>query len=140
MAYESPAEHPTITDEERLYIEESIGEGAQLLGATEVSKLLCKTSPLPVAEGGHCEDVCNYTPYCRGRCPDGLICRNMNALVFNLTNCFCRNLRHPGENSSLRCLSMQLLWPTSAGAGLSTFCSSASQRTSRRCLVLRSVK
>lgn len=37
MAYESPAEHPTITDEERLYIEESIGESAKLLGASEVS-------------------------------------------------------------------------------------------------------
>ncbi|KAK3558882.1 hypothetical protein QTP86_032147 [Hemibagrus guttatus] len=37
-AYESPAEHPTITDEERLYIEESIGEGANLLGVTEKFK------------------------------------------------------------------------------------------------------
>uniref|UniRef100_A0AAR2LFL3 Major facilitator superfamily (MFS) profile domain-containing protein n=1 Tax=Pygocentrus nattereri TaxID=42514 RepID=A0AAR2LFL3_PYGNA len=32
VSYESPADHPTITDEERLYIEESIGEGANLLG------------------------------------------------------------------------------------------------------------
>ncbi|KAF7702137.1 vesicular glutamate transporter 2.2 [Silurus meridionalis] len=38
VAYESPAEHPTITDEERLYIEESIGEGAHLLGANEKFK------------------------------------------------------------------------------------------------------
>ncbi|KAK2834443.1 hypothetical protein Q7C36_015144 [Tachysurus vachellii] len=38
VAYESPAEHPTITDEERLYIEESIGEGTKLLGATEKFK------------------------------------------------------------------------------------------------------
>ncbi|TSM52273.1 Vesicular glutamate transporter 2.2 [Bagarius yarrelli] len=30
--------NPTITDEERLYIEESIGEGAKLLGATEKFK------------------------------------------------------------------------------------------------------
>uniref|UniRef100_A0AAR2IXB3 Major facilitator superfamily (MFS) profile domain-containing protein n=1 Tax=Pygocentrus nattereri TaxID=42514 RepID=A0AAR2IXB3_PYGNA len=38
VSYESPADHPTITDEERLYIEESIGEGANLLGATEKFK------------------------------------------------------------------------------------------------------
>uniref|UniRef100_A0A8C9XXL8 Solute carrier family 17 member 6 n=1 Tax=Sander lucioperca TaxID=283035 RepID=A0A8C9XXL8_SANLU len=36
VSYESPAEHPTITDEERRYIEESIGESAQLMGAMEV--------------------------------------------------------------------------------------------------------
>lgn len=29
VSYESPAAHPTITDEERKYIEESIGESAQ---------------------------------------------------------------------------------------------------------------
>lgn len=28
MSYESPAAHPTITEEERTYIEESIGESA----------------------------------------------------------------------------------------------------------------
>lgn len=38
-SYESPAEHPTITDEERRYIEESIGESAQLMGAMEVSSV-----------------------------------------------------------------------------------------------------
>ncbi|XP_076863660.1 vesicular glutamate transporter 2.2 [Brachyhypopomus gauderio] len=38
VSYESPAEHPTITEEERRYIEESIGEGAKLLGATEKFK------------------------------------------------------------------------------------------------------
>uniref|UniRef100_A0A671LR59 Major facilitator superfamily (MFS) profile domain-containing protein n=1 Tax=Sinocyclocheilus anshuiensis TaxID=1608454 RepID=A0A671LR59_9TELE len=32
VSYESPADHPTITDEERTYIEESIGESAKLLG------------------------------------------------------------------------------------------------------------
>ncbi|KAI4900043.1 hypothetical protein NFI96_028144 [Prochilodus magdalenae] len=36
VSYESPAEHPTITDEERCYIEESIGESAKLLGPAEV--------------------------------------------------------------------------------------------------------
>lgn len=36
MSYESPAEHPTITDEERCYIEESIGESAKLMGPSEV--------------------------------------------------------------------------------------------------------
>lgn len=29
VSYESPAAHPTITEEERKYIEESIGESAQ---------------------------------------------------------------------------------------------------------------
>lgn len=29
VSYESPAAHPTITEEERTYIEESIGESAQ---------------------------------------------------------------------------------------------------------------
>lgn len=36
-AYESPAAHPTITSEERIYIETSIGEGASLAN-TSVSK------------------------------------------------------------------------------------------------------
>ncbi|XP_066541453.1 vesicular glutamate transporter 3 isoform X2 [Hoplias malabaricus] len=35
LAYESPAEHPTISEEERTYIETTIGEGANLLSATE---------------------------------------------------------------------------------------------------------
>ncbi|KAJ7414965.1 hypothetical protein BTVI_39773 [Pitangus sulphuratus] len=39
VSYESPAKHPTITDEERRYIEESIGESANLLGAMEVGIL-----------------------------------------------------------------------------------------------------
>uniref|UniRef100_A0A8B9RF09 Vesicular glutamate transporter 2.1 n=1 Tax=Astyanax mexicanus TaxID=7994 RepID=A0A8B9RF09_ASTMX len=39
VSYESPAEHPTITDEERCYIEESIGESAKLLGPAEVGML-----------------------------------------------------------------------------------------------------
>ncbi|XP_026520409.1 vesicular glutamate transporter 2 [Notechis scutatus] len=38
VSYESPATHPTITDEERRYIEESIGESANLLGAMEKFK------------------------------------------------------------------------------------------------------
>ncbi|XP_004851621.1 vesicular glutamate transporter 2 isoform X1 [Heterocephalus glaber] len=38
VSYESPAKHPTITDEERRYIEESIGESANLLGAMEKFK------------------------------------------------------------------------------------------------------
>uniref|UniRef100_A0A4W4E4S7 Major facilitator superfamily (MFS) profile domain-containing protein n=1 Tax=Electrophorus electricus TaxID=8005 RepID=A0A4W4E4S7_ELEEL len=39
VSYESPAEHPTISDEERCYIEESIGESAKLLGPAEVGML-----------------------------------------------------------------------------------------------------
>ncbi|XP_048014254.1 vesicular glutamate transporter 2.2 [Megalobrama amblycephala] len=38
VSYESPADHPTITDEERTYIEESIGESAKLLGPSEKFK------------------------------------------------------------------------------------------------------
>ncbi|XP_043938539.1 vesicular glutamate transporter 2 [Protopterus annectens] len=38
VSYESPAKHPTITVEERTYIEESIGEGANILGSTEKFK------------------------------------------------------------------------------------------------------
>lgn len=44
VSYESPAKHPTITDEERRYIEESIGESANLLGAMEVRILLIHVS------------------------------------------------------------------------------------------------
>uniref|UniRef100_A0A8C7MQ76 Solute carrier family 17 member 6 n=1 Tax=Oncorhynchus kisutch TaxID=8019 RepID=A0A8C7MQ76_ONCKI len=36
VSYESPAVHPTITQEERVYIEESIGESAKLMGPAEV--------------------------------------------------------------------------------------------------------
>lgn len=42
VSYESPAEHPTITEEERRYIEESIGESARLMGAMDVSPLCVK--------------------------------------------------------------------------------------------------
>eukprot|EP00062_Callorhinchus_milii_P010610 gi/632955808/ref/XP_007893647.1/ PREDICTED: vesicular glutamate transporter 3 [Callorhinchus milii] len=38
LAYESPATHPTITHEERSYIEASIGEGAGLLSVTQKFK------------------------------------------------------------------------------------------------------
>lgn len=46
VSYESPAMHPTITDEERRYIEESIGESANLLGAMEVRILLTHLIPI----------------------------------------------------------------------------------------------
>jgi len=46
VSYESPAKHPTITDEERRYIEESIGESANLLGAMEVRILLTHLFPM----------------------------------------------------------------------------------------------
>ncbi|KAF4101265.1 hypothetical protein G5714_017697 [Onychostoma macrolepis] len=35
LAYDSPAIHPTISEEERTYIEASIGEGANLMSGTE---------------------------------------------------------------------------------------------------------
>uniref|UniRef100_A0AAQ5XIW3 Major facilitator superfamily (MFS) profile domain-containing protein n=1 Tax=Amphiprion ocellaris TaxID=80972 RepID=A0AAQ5XIW3_AMPOC len=38
LAYGSPAEHPTITDEERMYIESTIGETINQLSATEKFK------------------------------------------------------------------------------------------------------
>lgn len=36
LAYGSPADHPTITDEERMYIETTIGETMKQLSVTEV--------------------------------------------------------------------------------------------------------
>lgn len=46
-AYESPAAHPTITNEEKIYIETSIGEGASLANASVSKKkafliVICK--------------------------------------------------------------------------------------------------
>lgn len=41
LAYGSPAEHPTITEEERTYIETTIGETMRQLSVTEVCE--CKT-------------------------------------------------------------------------------------------------
>ncbi|XP_018418519.1 PREDICTED: vesicular glutamate transporter 2 [Nanorana parkeri] len=38
VSYESPATHPTISEEERTYIEESIGESANLMGGLEKFK------------------------------------------------------------------------------------------------------
>uniref|UniRef100_A0A4W5RVL5 Solute carrier family 17 member 8 n=1 Tax=Hucho hucho TaxID=62062 RepID=A0A4W5RVL5_9TELE len=38
LAYGSPAAHPTISDEERIYIETTIGEGVKILSATEKFK------------------------------------------------------------------------------------------------------
>lgn len=40
LAYGSPAEHPTITDEERMYIESTIGETTKQLSVTEVCNML----------------------------------------------------------------------------------------------------
>lgn len=37
VSYESPAKHPTITEEEKKYIEESIGESAGLMNPLMVS-------------------------------------------------------------------------------------------------------
>lgn len=50
VSYESPAQHPTISDEERKYIEESIGEGCSLMNPLMVSERLEK---LTTAEWGH---------------------------------------------------------------------------------------
>lgn len=36
LAYGSPAAHPTITEEERTYIETTIGENVHQMSATEV--------------------------------------------------------------------------------------------------------
>lgn len=36
LAYASPAEHPTITEEERMYIEAAIGETVHQISVTEV--------------------------------------------------------------------------------------------------------
>lgn len=53
-------------------------------------------------------------------------------------NCLChRNSTHPGGPFSLPCQFTPSLWPTSAGAGLSTCFSSASLHTLRKCLALR---
>ncbi|XP_036373950.1 vesicular glutamate transporter 3 [Megalops cyprinoides] len=38
LAYESPAVHPTISEEEKIYIETTIGEGVNLMGVTEKFK------------------------------------------------------------------------------------------------------
>ncbi|KAG7455896.1 hypothetical protein MATL_G00245920 [Megalops atlanticus] len=38
LAYESPAIHPTISEEEKIYIETTIGEGVNLMGVTEKFK------------------------------------------------------------------------------------------------------
>lgn len=38
LAYGSPAVHPTITEEERTYIETTIGENVHQMSATEVRK------------------------------------------------------------------------------------------------------
>lgn len=40
LAYGSPAQHPTITDEERMYIETTIGETTRQLSVTEVCNML----------------------------------------------------------------------------------------------------
>jgi len=45
VSYESPAVHPTITAEERCFIEESIGESAKLLGPAEVSDPIHNHTP-----------------------------------------------------------------------------------------------
>lgn len=43
LAYGSPQEHPTITEEERMYIETTIGETMRQLSVTEV----CLPNMLP---------------------------------------------------------------------------------------------
>ncbi|XP_078075669.1 vesicular glutamate transporter 3 isoform X2 [Mustelus asterias] len=47
FAYESPAKHPTITSEEKTYIETSIGERATLIGANQVRLSVGMLSAVP---------------------------------------------------------------------------------------------
>lgn len=46
VSYESPAAHPTITEEERKYIEESIGESAQFTVTVSACNRFLKISQL----------------------------------------------------------------------------------------------
>lgn len=56
LAYGSPAEHPTITEEERTYIETTIGETMRQLSVTEV----CEHNVLPVS-GYHSAILNHFT-------------------------------------------------------------------------------
>lgn len=50
LAYDSPAVHPTISEEERTYIETSIGEGVNLMSATEVQHQKPNLRPNTIAD------------------------------------------------------------------------------------------
>ena len=133
MSYESPAEHPTITDEERCYIEESIGESVKLSGPAEVrpSRQAVSFSP-PDTRSFQSATSMTFCLFARETQPNLFISQIKSFVMIH-----SRNSRHPGGSSSPLCLSMQSLWQTSAGAGPFTCCSLASLHTSRRCLASR---
>ncbi len=112
VSYESPAAHPTITPEERKYIEEAIGESAGL-------------NPVTVRTHTQVYIVMLETH-------SSVRTRRLSPLG--------RNSTLPGGSSSRPCPSTPSSWPTSAGAGPFTCCSSVSRRISRRCLSLRSAR
>lgn len=118
VSYESPAAHPTITPEERKYIEDAIGESASFLNPLHV--WFCMTSIFSLDRNSATVDV--------------LDCSNISFLLV------CRNLKPHGDTFSPPCQSMPSLWPTSAGAGPSTCYSSASRPTLKKSLALRSAR
>lgn len=126
VSYESPAEHPTITDEERCYIEESIGESVKLTGPAEVRgcppdnnipllKTINITYSTQYVHTGHYFH--QHLSFARERLSNRLYYK-IKSFVLN----YSRNSRPPGGSSSPLCLSMQSSWPTSAGAGHFTCC------------------
>lgn len=152
LAYGSPADHPTITDEERTYIESTIGETMHKLSVTEVCllHLYWHTHPhttewlLIKAETLNFDhilfDLKSNVVVHRGETTKAVsvsknlvswpsICSTHWLLISGY-----RNSKLRGVAFSPPCLSMRSLWPTSAGAGPSTCFSSASQRILRKYL------
>lgn len=61
VSYESPAVHPTISAEERCFIEESIGESAKLLGPAEVSDHKHNRTPnIWLGRQGYLRDIVEF--------------------------------------------------------------------------------
>lgn len=112
LAYNSPAIHPTISEEERTYIEASIGEGANLMSSTEVVLSLLS---------------CIWYKHI-------VLQRRIFFPIYLFKYSLCRNLKLHGVNFLHLCLSTPSLWQTSAAAGPSTSCLLVSQRTLKRSL------
>lgn len=112
VSYESPAAHPTITEEERTYIEESIGETAQFTVTVSIYNM---SQTIKRKKGN-------------------LVIRSQVTEISNTFFLCYRNSTHRGGLSLRPCQCTPSSWLISAGAGLSTCFSSASPHTSRRCL------
>lgn len=152
VSYESPAAHPTITEEERKYIEESIGDSAQQSITVWNTIFTCSPGDTDASRlSGSPPHDCLWqvaSTLITVRTKKWKLKAEPNLLMLEkepVTDCSgflrtlfcCRNSTRHGGPSLRPCQFTPSSWLISAEAGLSICFSSASLRTLRRCLASR---